>query len=84
MARMNKKINIEYYALLREQSGKNAEEIESNAKNARELYQEIRKKYQFSLDTDLLRIAINDEFTDWETEICEGDRVILIPPVAGG
>ena len=33
----------------------------------------------------LLRVAINDEFCDWSQPLAEpGDRVVFIPPVAGG
>lgn len=31
-----------------------------------------------------LRIAINEEYCEDETEIYENDEVVLIPPVSGG
>jgi molybdopterin synthase sulfur carrier subunit len=32
----------------------------------------------------MLRVAVNDEFGDWSQELADGDRVVFIPPVAGG
>lgn len=29
-------------------------------------------------------VAINDEMTDWQVELTEGDEVLFFPPVAGG
>jgi molybdopterin converting factor small subunit len=31
-----------------------------------------------------LKVAVNDEFRDWDTPLAAGDRVVFIPPVAGG
>ena len=30
------------------------------------------------------KIAVNDEFSDWDIELNEGDRLVFIPPVTGG
>jgi molybdopterin converting factor small subunit len=32
----------------------------------------------------MLRVAVNDEFRDWTVPLASGDRVVFIPPVAGG
>jgi molybdopterin converting factor small subunit len=32
----------------------------------------------------MLRVAVNDEFADWSRPLVAGDRVVFIPPVAGG
>ena len=78
------KIIVQYFAILREQRGLNKEEVLSNAKTAVELYAELRQKHNFSLNTDILKVAINDEFCDWTTTLKSGDQVVFIPPVAGG
>jgi molybdopterin converting factor small subunit len=31
-----------------------------------------------------LRFAVNEEYVDDSYDLCEGDEVILIPPVSGG
>jgi molybdopterin converting factor small subunit len=32
----------------------------------------------------MLRVAVNDEFRDWSSALEPNDRVVFIPPVAGG
>jgi len=77
-------IQIQYFAVLREQRGESAEKIETAAATARELYTELKSQYRFTLSTELVRVAINQEFKDWDTKIKSGDHVVFIPPVAGG
>ena len=43
-----KKISIKYFASLKEQAGKNEEEVETKAECPKELYQEIQEKYCLS------------------------------------
>jgi molybdopterin converting factor small subunit len=31
-----------------------------------------------------LKVAINDEFAAWDTQLASGDTIVFIPPVAGG
>jgi sulfur-carrier protein len=31
-----------------------------------------------------MRVAVNDEFCEWSQRLNAGDRVVFIPPVAGG
>ena len=79
-----KRIKIQYYALLREERGLSEETIVTPAGTARELYQELKKKYQFKLAEDVLRVAINNHFAHWSDPLNSDDEVIFIPPVAGG
>jgi molybdopterin converting factor small subunit len=50
----------------------------------RELFEELKSRHPFSLPSTLLRVAVNDEFGDWSQKLADGDRVVFIPPVAGG
>lgn len=79
-----RRINVQYYALLREQAGRSSESLVTSAGTPRELYQELRQRYPFSLAPEMLRVAINSEFGDWSQRLSEGDSVVFIPPVAGG
>lgn len=79
-----KQINLRYYAQLREERGCEEEAVQSDAATALDLYEELRIRHAFSLDRAQLKVAVNDEFRDWPTEIHDGDRVVFIPPVAGG
>ncbi len=78
------KLNVQYYALLREQAGRREEELVSGAHTAQDLYAELARRYRFSLAPGALRVAINGEFAEWSTPLADGDAVVFIPPVAGG
>ena len=45
------KISVKYFASLRDQTGKSEETLETQAKNGLELFQELKQKYDFSLET---------------------------------
>jgi molybdenum cofactor guanylyltransferase len=79
-----RQIEVQYYALLREQAGRTSEKLETCASTPRELYEELRVRYPFSLAPEVLRVAVNAEFSDWERRLADGDAVTFIPPVAGG
>jgi len=32
----------------------------------------------------MLKVAVNEEFAAWDRPLADGDRVVFIPPVAGG
>ncbi len=79
-----RQINVQYYALLREQAGRSSERLVTTAGTPRELYDQLRQRHPFSLAPEMLRVAVNSEFGDWEQRLNEGDSVVFIPPVAGG
>jgi molybdopterin converting factor subunit 1 len=79
-----KKIHVQYFAVLREQAGRSEEALETLASTPAELYEELRAAHGFALPRAMLRVAINDEFGEWTTPLAPGDRVVFIPPVAGG
>lgn len=79
-----RRIDVRYYALLREQAGTSAETLLTVARTPRELYEELKSRHPFSLAPELLRVAVNSEFGDWSQPLAEGDCVVFIPPVAGG
>jgi molybdenum cofactor guanylyltransferase len=79
-----RQIRVQYYALLREQAGRSDETLTTSAHTPRELYDELRARYRFTLPADMLRVAINAEFADWSRPLEANDAVVFIPPVAGG
>ncbi len=81
---VSRRIEVQYYALLREQAGRSAETVTTRARTPRELYEELRTRHPFSLAPEMLRVAVNAEFGDWSQPLGEGDAVVFIPPVAGG
>lgn len=83
-SRRLKQIRVDYFAVLKEARGQSSETVESEAPDARALYSELKEKHNFNLSFKNLSVAINDEFADWDTKIRSGDKVVFIPPVAGG
>ncbi|MEM7282948.1 MAG: MoaD/ThiS family protein [Pseudomonadota bacterium] len=79
-----KSIKIEYYALFREQAGLSNEEIQTDAQNVDALYKELKSRHGFSMCSTQLRVAVNEEFKDWSSDLEDGDSIVFIPPVAGG
>lgn len=84
MSRSRKEVNILYFAALREQRGLSQEKVTTAAVTLEELYKELKSKFAFQLDTKVLRVAINDEFVGWDSDVRSGDNIAFIPPVAGG
>ncbi|MEP7244619.1 MAG: NTP transferase domain-containing protein [Gammaproteobacteria bacterium] len=83
-ASASKRIRVQYFALLREQAGRSDESLVTTARTPRELYDELKARYPFSLPAEMLRVAINTEFGEWSHPLADGDAVVFIPPVAGG
>ena len=79
-----KHVRVQYYALLREEAGRSEEALDTRARTARDLYAELQARYPFSLASELLRVAVNDEFAAWSHTLADGDSIVFIPPVAGG
>ena len=77
-------INVQYFALFREQAGKRDELIVSVATSPALLYTELQQRYGFTLEMKQLKVAINNEFSEWNAALKQNDRVAFIPPVAGG
>jgi len=80
----DKRIKVQYYAILREQAGRSDESVVTAAQTPRDLYDELKARYPFSLAPEMLRVAINAEFGEWSQRLADGDSVVFIPPVAGG
>ncbi len=79
-----REIRVQYYALLREQAGRSTETLQTRARTPRDLYDELKARYPFTLPAEMLRVAVNAEFGDWSQPLKAGDAVVFIPPVAGG
>ncbi len=79
-----KTVHIKYFAVLKDERGLSEESYTTSADNAEELFTELHNKYRFSITNDRLRLAINDNFQSWDSTITDNDRIVFIPPVAGG
>ncbi len=79
-----KSIHIQYFAILREQRDVANETLQTPEETPRALYGALKAEHEFTLDTDRVRVVVNEEFVDWDSTLADGDRVVFIPPVAGG
>lgn len=78
------RLHIQYFAILREQRGATEETLETSASTPTTVYQELRAKHGFTLPAERVRAAVNDEFVAADATLRDGDRIVFIPPVAGG
>jgi molybdopterin-guanine dinucleotide biosynthesis protein A len=77
-------INVRYFALLREQAGRGSEALQTAARTPQELYEQLQRQRGLQLAPQFLRVAVNDEFGEWQQPLADGDTVAFLPPVAGG
>lgn len=78
-------IRVRYFARLREQAGTDTETIDMPADSTMgQIYDALRLMHPALPEGDTVRVALNQEFTDWTTRVSEGDEVAFIPPVSGG
>lgn len=77
-------IQVKYFALLKEEAGINQESLKTNALTYKDLYLELKETHKFSLGSDHIQVAVNDEYCSLDSKVSEGAKVVFIPPVAGG
>ena len=73
-----------YFAILRELTGLDKETFSIKQGNKPgDVLTSINERHEIDLGINF-KIAVNDEFSDWDIELNEGDRLVCIPPVTGG
>jgi molybdopterin converting factor subunit 1 len=77
-------VTARYFAVFRDQAGRATEPLHTRAETAGELYAEIAAAHGFADSMTRCKVAVNDEFADWDTRLADGDTVLFFPPVAGG
>ena len=85
------KINILFFAGIREMFGfkeKNIK-IEESINSPEKLVKFLIEKEQGSWikllsSKDLIRVAINQEISEWSSPLKDGDELAFIPPITGG
>ncbi len=69
------KFQIDYFAVLREQAGKDQELLQTEASTPTQVYALLSQQYGFDLSQNRLKVAVNDEFADWSRQLRDGDRL---------
>ena len=77
-------LKVRYFAAFREATGIGSEEISSSARTPEELFAECAGRHSALKSHSSSLVAINDEMSDWQSPLQEGDEVLFFPPVAGG
>lgn len=77
-------VRVEYFATLKDQRGRAAERLLTDAATPEELYGQLKDDHGFNVPRNLLRVAVNDAVVAWDHSLSDGDRVVFIPPVSGG
>lgn len=81
----SRQINVRFFAILREQAGAATLTLDTTAPDAATLYAELQGRHPgLTFPSSLLRVSVNERYTDMSTPLNAGDRVVFIPPVAGG
>ena len=79
-------IRVRFFARLRELAGVDVETLEvPPGSTVAEVYDLLRRAHPaLEPDRNAVRPALNEEFTDWDALVAQGDEVAFIPPVSGG
>ncbi len=77
-------IQVVYFAKLRELTGLDQEAFSMmKGSNPADVLESINERHQIDIGSNF-KIAVNDEFSDWDIKLNDGDRLVFIPPVTGG
>ena len=77
-------IQVVYFAKLRELTGLDREAFSINkGSNPTDVLASINERHQIDIGSNF-KIAVNDEFSDWDIKLNDGHRLVFIPPVTGG
>ena len=77
-------ITVHYFAKLRDLTNKEKESIEIAIESTpKDIYKKLDEMYGLP-NIPNLKIAINDSFASWESELQDKDKLVFIPPVTGG
>lgn len=81
---MNKTVSVEYFTILRDERGESSETVTTDAETYRDFYDKLKGKHGFSLDSERLMLIVNNSPREWNESLSDGDKVVFIPPIAGG
>lgn len=81
-------IRLRYFAWVRERIGLSGEEVDSKARTVRELVAELmgrEERYAAAFaDLKSLRVALDQELSDFDAPLSGVGEVAFFPPMTGG
>ena len=78
-------LQVRFFAVLREQTGCAAVEFDAVPTDAAGLYGELQLRFPgLVFPSHLLKVSINERYAPMDSALQAGDRVVFIPPIAGG
>lgn len=81
-------INVMYFAWVRERIGVPSEQVETNASTVSALVEELKareERYAAAFeDVSALRVALDQELTDFDAPLDGVREVAFFPPMTGG
>ena len=79
-------VRARLFARLRELAGTDNESVElPTGSNVADVFDAVARLHPgLAADRNAVRVALNQEFVDWDAVVADGDEVAFIPPVSGG
>jgi molybdopterin synthase sulfur carrier subunit len=81
-------MDVLYFAWVRERIGHPKDTIDTQAATVRELVEELRgreERYAAAFaDLEALRVAVDQELTDFDAPLASAREVAFFPPMTGG
>ena len=85
---MTRRVDIRYFAWLRERIGQGSETVETAAPTVRALVEELRgreERYALAFsDMRAVRVAVDQELVELDSSLVEAREVAFFPPMTGG
>lgn len=82
------KLDVMYFAWVRERIGVPRETVETEAATVADLVRELsarEERYEVAFsDLDALRVAVDQDLTDFDASIAGAREVAFFPPMTGG
>jgi molybdopterin converting factor small subunit len=79
-----KNIHILFFGRLKDTWATTKMDWQTTAINVNELYAELLQKANETPHKESIKVAINDEFCEWNSTIHDADTVAFLPPASGG
>jgi len=79
-----KNIEILFFGKLKETWNTSNITLETTSHDIESLYLELLKQVSEVPHKQSIKVAINDEFVDWDTLINDKDTIAFLPPASGG